>query len=205
MYVGGRHDAATTETIDVEFRCRACGHERWVRASARGHGTAGSPGFVNMQGARDRAVTAASRDALDVAEASLAYVKCPACGRTNAEKNATSPVVLLAGPVLMLGLVGFVYGRETGAVVGAAIGLVVGVAGIWLRRVRAQAAASTVQFFDGEPRDRPFVGKRCRICDRQIVTAQDGLRCNECGAPVHRDGCADRHAAAAHASEGKRG
>lgn len=196
MYIGERHSAETRETIDVEYRCRWCGLAKWARSSARGVGMARSPSFVDREGARDRAATSATSDALDIAEAALANVKCPGCGKTNAEKNATSPVVMVAGPLLVGALAGVWLFGGVGGGIGALVGALLGMAGILSRRTRAEAAAAGVVFFEGEPRDCPVIGKRCKDCDRQIVTAQDGTRCPVCGVPLHHESCGAKHEAA---------
>ena len=197
MYVGRLHTGHAEETLDVEYHCRWCGHRQWARARAAGVAAKASHYMINDARARDRAAVDAVSDAMDIAAASLAHVPCPKCGKRNAERDALSPLVVIAGPLALGGALGFALGATLGAELGALAGAAVGAVSVWARKTRAANASMGVVFFEGEPPDRPFVGQRCKVCDKQVVTAEDGGRCQRCGAALHHR-CSDKHAKRKH-------
>lgn len=63
------------------------------------------------------------------------------------------------------------------------------------------SAEHMVVFFEGEAPDRPFTGKPCVVCNKRILTIEDGHRCKVCGVALHRKKCKKAHRTAKHPSE----
>jgi len=195
IVAGMRYSAEQKETVDAEFHCRSCGHRAWARVSSTGYGSGSSPYFLDNKGAQTRAAEEASRDALAVAHQALEGVPCPRCGKSKPGGVDAFSIFTVLSPAALVGALGLLIGGPEVAAVCAGAGGVLGLALLFGHHWRAGQAGKGIQFFVGEPPDRPYVGKRCAICKRQIVIADDGTRCQACGAPFHHGNCEREHQA----------
>jgi hypothetical protein len=206
-YFGSRHTATAIEKFDASFRCEACGIERGARAVASGTGSAASPYFIDEGGARDRASEEAYSNALEAAQVYLLIVPCPVCGKRNRgpakEFVRTSWIASIA-----IAAVGMVIGGMSLSAGSPVTGLVVGSVALlgsalygFVRKRTWDQAEHMVVFFEGEAPDRPYTGKQCSVCNKRIMTIEDGLRCAVCGVALHRKKCKKAHRLAKHPSD----
>jgi hypothetical protein len=193
------HTATSRESLDAEFHCSKCGLTKWARVVGTGYGVARSSILFGWNRARNRAATSAIDDARDIAQDALALVPCPRCGARGAvaSSRSTTLVWMLLWPVAAACLALVVSGPTAAAAAGGAV-LLFGMLVVWARRRQMKRAALSVQFFEGEPPDRPVIGRACVVCDKRIVTDDDGRRCATCGKPVHARKCAKAHKASEH-------
>lgn len=129
-------------------------------------------------------------------EAVLERFECPSCGWVERPFRPIfgAKVILLA---LLVGIAAIVEGG---------VWIVVGVAALGSAAallVRAFAAAMVlregdVQLLEGPIPGRQLAGMACLVCDKRIVRDDGGVPCPECSAILHRDVCAQNHAASAH-------
>ena len=67
-------------------------------------------------------------------------------------------------------------------------------AAIFVLAVRLLGARAAAMKAEAEAPARPaqIVGQDCAVCGKRLIIAGASLRCEHCGAPLHRD-CRDRH------------
>jgi hypothetical protein len=94
----------------------------------------------------------------------------------------------------------------TGAAVTVVVAMALGASESTQHALPAAVAAATAAAFAGrrkkvegpgvaaERRSPQVVGATCAACGERIVLAVEGCACETCRAPLHRDGCATRHA-----------
>ncbi len=210
MFVGRAHGASQVESVDVVCACAACAAQWTLRVRAVGVGYAVAPYFIGSTKAKSQAVNTAHYDAIATAQLAVSFVKCRACGHSLVGRRRHWLVKLIPAFVafVIAGLLGpFTQPREErmtpveSVVIGLLIALGLSAIVIATRlkeRRRAYDAASRIEWFRGEPPDKPRVGVPCAICNKKIKTEAKSERCPECGAATHKR-CAREHAFAAHA------
>lgn len=210
MFVGTGHSASKVESVDVVCTCASCGVPWTLRVRAVGVGYAVAPCFLGQTKAKSDAVTAAHHDAIATAQLAVSFVPCRACAQSLVPRRRHWLVRLLPAFGVLIGI-GLAlpllqpYFEPTKPRESIWIGLAAGTALSALvlytrlrERARALDAAEEIEWFRGEPPDKPFVGIECAICKKKISSERRGGRCPECGLATHKR-CANKHAFAAHA------
>jgi hypothetical protein len=153
---GTRHTASHSVTVRGKFSCSHCGHKQKARVTAQGTGVAKNVLFLDSEGTERSARTRAENDALNRAEAMLAIVPCPSCGR----RDTTAALFFLgSGAAVVVGLIlaGFLAGA---AFIGSARGVVLGVgAGLVLAAI---AGAARTKIWRNASTEVRFSSKRKR-------------------------------------------
>ncbi len=207
-YFGSTHTATVAEKHDGFFECAFCGLKKGARARALGTASAESPFFLNQSGARDRAASDASAEAIAHAELMLLLVPCPGCGRRNAEASRAfiratiSKCAMIAVACIALAVFFVALDLTTPATFAGVVALVAPIVHASVRQHTWYAAsAGAVEFFEGEAPDRPFTGKPCAVCEKKLLTIAEGERCRLCGVALHLKKCRKKHAREKHDGE----
>jgi DNA-directed RNA polymerase subunit RPC12/RpoP len=199
MYVGVRHAASASEVVDAEFQCRHCGVKKFARIRAIGTGSVQSPYFIGMSRARDKAAESAVSDAMESGRIALQRARCPACGKSQHGGNMAfefARLALLGGA--SCAALGWAWFGPPASLICGAVGALSGAAAAYAKRRAISQVSANIEFSDGEPLDRPVIGKKCVLCTKGIVTAADGIRCAVCGSALHQKACHEQHVAAKH-------
>lgn len=210
MFVGSGHSASKVETVDVVCKCASCGVSWTLRMRAVGVGYAVAPYFLGQTKAKIDAANAAHHDAIATARLAVSFARCSACGHALVPRHRHWLVRLSPAFVALIGLgvtvpllQPYIDPTKPPTPLWAGLTFGIGLSAIALftrlrERRRALDAAEEIEWFRGEPPDKPFLGIECAICRKKINSDKKGERCPECGMATHKR-CANTHAFAAHA------
>jgi predicted RNA-binding Zn-ribbon protein involved in translation (DUF1610 family) len=212
LVAGSGHSASKLETVDVVCTCASCGVVWTLRVRAVGVGFAVAPFFIGRSNAKATAANAAHYDAIATAQLAVSFVECRACGHSLVARRRHWLVRLSPAFIMLIGA-GVLFPaigphvdpahEQTPLWEGVAVGVFLSAIVLYTRlrdRARALDAAEQIEWFRGEPPDKPHIGVSCEVCKKKIKSKKGGERCPECGAATHRR-CAREHAFAVHAKK----